>query len=86
MNLADDGQWHRDDTIRAEKVSVGLARDAETGSDFGVLAMFTVPVIEGEPMQVSVILTPEQTITFANALLSTALDIGGAECIGGTLP
>lgn len=75
--------WQHDDTIRAEKVSVGLARNAITGKPCGIMAMLTVPVIQGDEMQVSVVMSPEQAITFANALTSVALDMSGVNCLDG---
>lgn len=81
MNINMDGKWYEDDTIRADRVAVGVARDTDTGENIAVMALLSVPVVSGEPMQVSVVLNPQQAMTFANALVSTALDIGGAECI-----
>lgn len=86
MNSDPTEIWQTDDTIRAEKVSVGLARDAVTGRNCGIMAMLTVPVINGDEMQVSVVMTPEQAITFANALTSTALDMSGMGCFPGDVP
>lgn len=85
MKINVDGQWNEDDTIRADRVAVGLARDAATGYNVAVMALMSVPVVEGEPLQVSVVLSADQALTFANALVSTALDLGGAECLDDTV-
>lgn len=86
MNIGPDDGWCRDDTIRADTVSVGLARNAETGEVYGVAAVFSVPVVSGEPMRVSVVMNAEQTVKLANCLFTSAIDIAGVEVINGEMP
>lgn len=75
MRAEVDGRWYEDDTIRANKVMVGLAR-TEGGQPHAAVLMFEVPgELTGQPAaQVSAVVNHEEVIGIMRAL-GAALDV-----------
>lgn len=74
MNLRADSQWREDDTIRADKVFVGMARDHETRDGLGVVIALSV-ASDSQQVQVSAVMSVEDALGLADAIRLTVMDM-----------
>lgn len=75
MDMQADQLWREDDTIRADKVFVGTARDHDTLEELGVVVIALTVKTKARPLQVSALIPAWQAMEVADAIHAAVRDI-----------
>ena len=68
--------WHEDQSIYADNISVGLARDGESLDELGVIIALSVTISgRSYPFQMSAVMPSDQAVQVADSIHAAVRDI-----------
>lgn len=76
------GNWQDDDSIPADQIYVGLARDHDTQETIGVMIALKIKDFNGNAISVSATMPAEQATGVADAIAVAAMDLKMAKDVG----